>query len=305
MCSKCHHVFSSVSTHTDAKTGKPVKTTAKERRDTHEQKCKGIEHGVGQNVCVPEACCDSIPVEERRDVFCFNSPKMQARHDYIIYIDSECLVEPTPSAPGNPNGSFSRTTAIQTPAVWRAILVCNGVTIKMFTHRGPEATRLVLEWLIKQSEYVAEELEKRQRDVFKCMGPKDWVAYKKAAECYLCSHKFTESGKHKKVCDHDHVLEQYLGAACLTCNGARRCQSELAIVAHNMSGFDGKFLFQEISQSPGLLGGRQLDVVARNASDFITFSIGRKKQAINTTLAAEVKRREMFRYKGGAYRAIY
>ena len=46
--------------------------------------------------------------------------------------------------------------------------------------------------------------------------------HREAAHCYLCKKRFNNRKKGRKVHDHDHFTRQYLGAACNSCNLARR-----------------------------------------------------------------------------------
>ena len=61
------------------------------------------------------------------------------------------------------------------------------------------------------------------------------VDFNNATECYICQQAIVD-----KVRDHDHFTGLYLGAACNSCNLARRLpkRSFLPVVFHNLRGYD-------------------------------------------------------------------
>ena len=63
----------------------------------------------------------------------------------------------------------------------------------------------------------------------------------------MCNRLFTDEDK--KVRDHDHMTGKYTGSAHSNCNINLKLTKEVAVINHNLRGYDGHLIMQEISKS--------------------------------------------------------
>ena len=73
-----------------------------------------------------------------------------------------------------------------------------------------------------------------------------------------------------KVRDHDHWTGKYRGAAHSGCNLALRKNNKIPVVFHNLQGYDGHIIFQNISK----VESKEPKVIAKSMEKFIGFTIG-------------------------------
>ena len=100
------------------------------------------------------------------------------------------------------------------------------------------------------------------------MGPltkKEWNKYKKATtKCHICYKPFTQMNL--KVRDHCHYTGLYRGPAQSLCNLRYKIPSYIPVVFHNLSGYSAHLFISE-------LGASDMEVIAKNKEDYISFSI--------------------------------
>ena len=74
------------------------------------------------------------------------------------------------------------------------------------------------------------------------------MRHNKAKECCICHNKnlsfIQEYYDWRKVHDHDHVSEYYIGAAHNLCNKRRRVVFLIPVFIHNFRGYDGYLIVQ-------------------------------------------------------------
>ena len=75
-----------------------------------------------------------------------------------------------------------------------------------------------------------------------------------------------------KVIDHDHWTGQYRGAAHSGCNIALRKVKRVPVIFHNLTGYDGHIIFQNI---PKVQECKDPKVISKSMEKFIGFTIGR------------------------------
>ena len=78
--------------------------------------------------------------------------------------------------------------------------------------------------------------------------------------------------KGSKVIDHDHWTGKYRGAAHSGCNLGLRKTKKVPVLFHNLQGYDGHILFQNISKVPEC---KDPKVIAKSMEKFIGFTIGK------------------------------
>ena len=77
--------------------------------------------------------------------------------------------------------------------------------------------------------------------------------------------------KGSKVIDHDHWTGKYRGAAHSGCNLGLRKTKKVPVLFHNLQGYDGHILFQNISKVPEC---KDPKVIAKSMEKFIGFTMG-------------------------------
>ena len=105
--------------------------------------------------------------------------------------------------------------------------------------------------------------------------------HREAAHCYLCKKRFNNRKKGRKVHDHDHFTGQYLGAACNSCNLARRIPKKpvLPVVFHNFRGYDAHHLLKHAANR---FTSWEFSCIAQSSEKFqsVTAYVGKKSSPI-------------------------
>ena len=97
-------------------------------------------------------------------------------------------------------------------------------------------------------------------------------AFKQSQRCYLCSEPFQDHiNNFRKVKDHCHYSNQYLGAAHSICNWVRSVVRQIPVFIHNFKNYDAQFILQ------GLKFSKKKDIsgLPFNMEKFRTLEVGR------------------------------
>ena len=93
---------------------------------------------------------------------------------------------------------------------------------------------------------------------------KQWKRYKRSTICHICFKPF--NSKEPKVRDHCHYTGRYRGPAHSLCNLRYRISSYIPVIFHNLSEYDAHLFIK-------VLGKRDMEVIAKNKEDYISFSV--------------------------------
>ena len=95
--------------------------------------------------------------------------------------------------------------------------------------------------------------------------------HKKATSCYVCNCDFTAENRKvkKKVQDHCHVLGNYRGAACNTCNLGMKMTTTIPVIFHNLKGYDSHLLLPELGKF-----NKKISIIPINMQTYMSFSVG-------------------------------
>ena len=110
------------------------------------------------------------------------------------------------------------------------------------------------------------------------MTSEDHTDFSKSNHCHICEDTFVEvkdgleipALKGDKVRDHCHYTGRYRGAAHNGCNILYRKIKDIPVFFHNLSGYDGHIIFQNL----GKVRVKEPKVIAKSLEKFISFSIG-------------------------------
>ena len=90
--------------------------------------------------------------------------------------------------------------------------------------------------------------------------------YNKVKECHTCFKPFVKNDR--KVRDHCHYSGLYRGAAHSSCNLQYKIPNYIPVVFHNLPGYDAHLFIRESAKYI-----TDIDVIAKNTEDYISFSI--------------------------------
>lgn len=84
--------------------------------------------------------------------------------------------------------------------------------------------------------------------------------------CHICGEDFLKDTT--KVRDHSHLTGEFRGAAHNNCNLKYQESRSIAVVLHNLSGYDSNFLIEELDGA--FLG--DLSIIASTYQNYISFT---------------------------------
>ena len=129
-------------------------------------------------------------------------------------------------------------------------------------YRGEDCMQV----FIKQMETLAKDIyetKQKQRYFTGAVGQ----AKEMATQCWICETTF--STDNKKVLDHCHFSNQFLGWAHSKCNLQHRTPSFFPIIAHNLSGYDLHHVVESLHQcNPN----NKFSIIPQTDENYISFS---------------------------------
>jgi len=197
----------------------------------------------------------------------------QLHHDYVIYCDLECTLEPFSTTLPNPEASCTTRVSRHVPSGFCYVVVGpEGKLIKppLLKHGGENIVRRML-YCLKAEEHA---IKKLRGDPFPLdMTEETEMAFEAADKCYLCNDRVPRAGV-PKVRDHDHTKEKdnYRGAACMGCNLNLKKRDFIPTFFHNLSGYDGHLIMSEIGY---LSDGSDLTAIPKTKEKYISFTWGK------------------------------
>jgi hypothetical protein len=167
------------------------------------------------------------------------------RVPYIIYADFETLNVPVEGCGGDPDESWTRQLAKQTPCGYRYVVVgSDGEAVPPVLYRGEDAVEHFMASLQRELESINDIC----RDPKKmAMTQEDRKSFLKAVDSHVCGGSLARY----RVRDHCHITGRYRGAAHNECNMKLRIyphKTKVPIAFHNLRGYDGHLLIQAIGK---------------------------------------------------------
>jgi hypothetical protein len=146
---------------------------------------------------------------------------------------------------------------------------------KTVNYTGPDAGKVFLQRILEEEKRILKLMEVNKEMVFTA---EDEATHKMAENCHICGEAFMveEDGlkipslKGEKVRDHCHFTGKYRGPAHNGCNIQYRKVKKIPVFFHNLSGYDGHIIFQNLSK----VKCKDPKVIAKSMEKFISFSIG-------------------------------
>ena len=121
------------------------------------------------------------------------------------------------------------------------------------SYRRTDAGEKFLQKIVKEETRVMQLIEDANVEII--MTPKLEENFQNATVCHICEEAFCEQDleyieegqifkKGEKVRDHCHFTGVYRGAAHHGCNLRYRKVEKIPVFFHNLSGYDGHYIFQ-------------------------------------------------------------
>lgn len=120
---------------------------------------------------------------------------------------------------------------------------------------------------IRKMKFIGPQRERKVRDKID-----QWIAINQET-CLFCAEPLLLQNHKDSVKDHScHITGKYRGAAHNECNFKLRLNAKTAlipVVFHNLKGYDGHLLMQEMSRVQG-----EIKCIPTNTEKYISFSLG-------------------------------
>ena len=130
--------------------------------------------------------------------------------------------------------------------------------------------------MMKELKELSKECVKEmQKNVEMKLTRQDEKRFYSAKCCHICNKPFDDSDvKLKRVRDHCHRTGQYRGAAHNKCNINYFSERYLPIIFHNLRGYDGHLIIQEVIK---IEPNSDISVIPNSYEKFVSFKIGKMK----------------------------
>ena len=212
-----------------------------------------------------------------------------------IYADFETLNSKVQSCEAN-RGTEIKT--VHEVSGFNYMVISPFYPTKRETYRGPDAGKIFLERILVEEKEILKLMDKANEPME--MTEDDNKKFNESDTCYICNELFVEykdgliipSLKGDKVRDHCHYTGKFRGAAHNGCNLNLKKIQDIPVFFHNLSGYDGHIIFQNLTKVEGI---KEPEVVAKTMEKFVTFSIRNLKfkdflQFLNSSLDKLVKK---------------
>ena len=181
----------------------------------------------------------------------FRHYENQMKSPYVIYADTESIIEPTTT----PTTNSTTQSSEHVPCSFFYIVVrSDGEVTNMSLYCGEDCMDVFFQQLDRELEKIRNDL-KNIRPLE--MTPADWCRYRAADLCWVCDGPFRpykEGDIHGlwKVKDHDHITGEYRGAAHSKCNLLLKIEpyhTPIPVYFHNLKNYDAHHLMSAIGKT--------------------------------------------------------
>ena len=133
-------------------------------------------------------------------------------------------------------------------------------------YRGLDSVEKFFTDIFEEGKEILERLKEFQKTPMN-LSEEEKSQHKKATSCYVCNCDFT--AENRKVRDHCHVLGNYRGAACNTCNLGMKLTKTIPVIFHNLKGYDSHLLLPELGKFH-----KKISIIPNNMQTYMSFSVG-------------------------------
>ena len=253
------------------------------RTNTHHAQlyfCPYCLHGFGKDISLQEhkmycwrhgAQRIELPIKDKNDILQFEDYHKTLKVPFVIYADTEAIIEKVETCQPNPDRSASTPTTKLEVCGFGYKVVCEDdkYTKPTVIYRGKDAGKKLVECLLREEEEI--------RGILSNIEPMHITQehhdlIQNATECCICKKAFSKYDKtySRIVRHHNHLTGEIIGAACNNCNLKCRQAKFIPVLFHNLKHFDGHIICQNVSQCKH----RKLECIAQNTENYVSFSIG-------------------------------
>ncbi|MCG7869684.1 MAG: DNA polymerase, partial [Candidatus Thiodiazotropha taylori] len=212
-----------------------------------------------------------LPIRNKNDLLQFTDYEKTLKVPFVIYADTETLIQKVHTCQPNPDRSASTPSTKLEVCGFGYKVVCENeqYTKPTVIYRGKDAGKKLIEGLLREEEEI--------RSILSNIEPMNITEQhqsliEKAIKCCLCKKVFTKYDKTygRIVRHHNHLTGKIIGAACNGCNLKCRQATFIPVLFHNLKHFDGHIIWQ----NAGHFKHRRLKCIAQNTEHYVSFSIG-------------------------------
>ena len=161
---------------------------------------------------------------------------------FKVYADTDCFLKGTKIKEGEHTIKYQE----HNPNSIGAKLVCfdDIFTLPSIIFKGKNCINKSVRWVLDKQKWT-QEITKKYFNERLIMTNEDEEIFNNSQICWICNEKI----KVDKVRDHCHVTGKFRGAAHNKCNLKLRIPKILPIIFHNLQGYDGHIIFNELNNS--------------------------------------------------------
>ncbi len=203
-------------------------------------------------------------------------------HDvpFVVYADFESFVKPLKTEEKDPTQSYTTQYQSHVPSGFCYTIKCMDETVyptktvlRTASHEGEDMGKLFVETLSEDFKPIYEIL-KISKPMIISKSEED--QHEKTKNCYACGDVFgtvrinERSKKEEKVTkcrDHCHITGKYRGAACDKCNLRMRVPKFVAVLFHNLEGYDAHLFVKSLGLEEG-----DISCIPKTDEKYISFS---------------------------------
>ena len=183
----------------------------------------------------------------------------------VVYFELESIIVPVSSVQQNPQTSKNCVFDKHVPSGYYYVAISQGSPSLNFFHlyRGEDC----LQVFVKQMKTLAKDIyqtKQKHRYFTGAVGQAKEIA----TQCWICETTFSKDNK--KVLDHCHFSNQFLGWAHSKCNLQHRTPSLVSIIANNFSGYDLHHVVESLHQCNPY---NKFSIIPQTDENHISFSI--------------------------------
>ena len=183
---------------------------------------------------------------------------------FTIYADTECLLKRIDIK----EGKYTKLYRKHIPNSIGAKLVCIDdrftLPTKIFTVNN--CINYFIKWVFEQQKCCNQITDNHFNKKLK-MTSENENNYRNSEICWICSQKIIKD----KIRDHCHVTGKFRGAAHKECNSKLQIPRKLAIIFHNLEGYDGHIIFKELNNFDNI----DIQVIPKSSEKYMSIIINK------------------------------
>ncbi|XP_057296306.1 uncharacterized protein LOC130625271 [Hydractinia symbiolongicarpus] len=240
--------------------------------------CRNCMHGFRSQetrdnhmkVCMDHDFCE-IVIPKEGTVLKHEDGQKSLRMPFIIYADTECILEPVQGCDGDPEKSHTRDVSKHVASGYAFItnFAHGEVEESSDCYRGKDCTERFCKGLRDQ---VNRAIRHQQKKMIP-LTHEEKEAHKSAKGCFICNGLFKKNNKDitmRKVRDYCYYTGQYRGAAHSSCNLKYRIPNEIPVVMHNCSRYDDHIIIKQLARE---FKSHDFKCLGENSEKYISFFI--------------------------------